>query len=92
MKKICKIVILAFLLLGTVGCDLLGGKTTAANTSLTSDGITSDLTENYTIVFNTNGGSDVDDISFQTIAELPQELPIPTKVGYSFSGWFMDSE
>ena len=46
------------------------------------------VANNYTITFNTNGGD--------TIAPLTQaygtslSLPVPTKTGYNFDGWFTD--
>lgn len=42
------------------------------------------------IVFNTNGGDDLENITFE-LGSFPEELPIPTKEGYVFSGWFLDN-
>ena len=44
----------------------------------------------YTITFNSNGGTTISDIEEAT--ELPTELPIPTKTGYTFLGWYYDSD
>jgi uncharacterized repeat protein (TIGR02543 family) len=44
----------------------------------------------YTITFNSNGGTTIADIEEAT--ELPDPLPTPTKSGYTFSGWFYDSD
>jgi uncharacterized repeat protein (TIGR02543 family) len=44
----------------------------------------------YTITFNSNGGSSVSDIEEAT--ELPDPLPIPTKSGYTFGGWYYDDD
>lgn len=43
----------------------------------------------YTIVFNTNGGSDIDDlvISSGSVISLPAD---PTKADHTFQGWFFD--
>lgn len=42
------------------------------------------------IVFNTNGGDDLENITFK-LGSFPEQLPIPTKEGYVFSGWFLDN-
>ena len=44
----------------------------------------------YTIIFEENGGSTISDI--EEAIELPSELPIPTKSGYTFLGWYYDSD
>jgi uncharacterized repeat protein (TIGR02543 family) len=44
----------------------------------------------YTITFNSNGGSSISSIYDAT--ELPTPLPIPTKSGYTFGGWYYDSD
>jgi uncharacterized repeat protein (TIGR02543 family) len=43
----------------------------------------------YTITYNSNGGSSVPQTSNAT--QLPNPLPIPTKSGYTFLGWYYDS-
>jgi len=41
----------------------------------------------YTISFESNGGSSVPPVSYN--AETPDfDLPIPTKIGYAFGGWY----
>ena len=45
---------------------------------------------NYTITFNSNGGSNVDSISVPFETQITS--PTPTKAGYSFGGWFKDSD
>ena len=42
----------------------------------------------YTITYNTNGGSEVAKAEKQT--NIPKDLPIPTKEGYDFAGWYTD--
>ena len=42
----------------------------------------------YTITYNTNGGST---IASTTGTKLPNPLPTPTKTGYTFAGWFTNS-
>jgi uncharacterized repeat protein (TIGR02543 family) len=49
-----------------------------------------DLAPSYTITFETNGGTTFPDIEVAT--ELPNPLPIPTKSGYTFRGWYYDSD
>ena len=43
----------------------------------------------YSITYNTNGGNTIPATSGTT---LPAELPAPTKTGYTFAGWYTDSE
>jgi len=43
----------------------------------------------YTITFNSNGGTNISDI--EGVTELPTPLPIPTKEGYTFLGWYYNS-
>lgn len=43
----------------------------------------------YSITFEENGGSTVTDLTEQT--NLPNPLPIPTRTGYTFNGWFYES-
>lgn len=45
------------------------------------------IPEGYTVTFNSNGGSNVNDLT--EVTELP-ELPIPTKQGAIFVGWYYD--
>lgn len=47
------------------------------------------LPSGYTITFNTNGGTTIPDIEDAT--ELPTPLPPTTKPGYTFGGWYYDS-
>lgn len=49
----------------------------------------SEETPTYTIYFEENGGSTVVDLTNQT--EIPSSLPTPTKLNYSFGGWYTDS-
>ena len=44
----------------------------------------------FNITFEENGGSTISDI--EEAIELPSELPIPTKSGYTFLGWYYDSD
>ena len=45
----------------------------------------------YTITFNLNGGEGIDDTIY-TIESDSIILPIPTKIGYNFLGWFDNEE
>ena len=45
------------------------------------------FTLKYTVTFNSNGGSDVDSIQVPYNTAIG-ELPVPTKEGYEFAGWF----
>ena len=44
--------------------------------------------QNYTVTFNSNGGSAVNSISGQAWSSFV--MPIPTKSGMSFAGWYTD--
>lgn len=45
----------------------------------------------YTISFNSNGGSDVEDITIKDITDF--SFPTnPTKDGFEFTGWFLDED
>ncbi len=43
----------------------------------------------YEISFNTNGGSEIDSVMDDRI---PSELPVPTKEGSVFAGWYTDED
>lgn len=48
----------------------------------------------YTLKFDTDGGEEIEDMSV-CIACSPdsyQDIPIPTKEGYTFEGWYTDKE
>lgn len=47
-------------------------------------------TEKYTITFDTNGGSKISSITFEKGEKV--SLPIPTREGYEFLGWFDGDE
>lgn len=42
------------------------------------------------IIFDTNGGNDIDMIN--GLDNIPDNLPIPTKDGYVFTGWYYDGD
>ena len=44
----------------------------------------------FSITFEENGGTSVTDLTEQTA--LPDPLPTPTKEGYTFVGWYYDSD
>lgn len=48
-----------------------------------------DFTSHYTITYNVDGGTTVEDGCGTT---LPDPLPTTTKTGYTFAGWYTDSE
>jgi hypothetical protein len=47
------------------------------------------LDNEVTIQFESNGGSEVDDVVF-SLDNPPASLEEPTREGYTFSGWFFD--
>jgi uncharacterized repeat protein (TIGR02543 family) len=46
--------------------------------------------QGFNITFEENGGTSVTDLTEQTA--LPDPLPIPTKSGYTFLGWYYDDD
>jgi len=45
--------------------------------------------EIYTVKYNLDGGANpADAVTDFTVEELPVELPVPTKAGYTFEGWY----
>ena len=48
------------------------------------------LTEGYVISFETNGGDDMSDMTC-TVETSDITLPTPTKTGYTFAGWYQNS-
>ncbi|MDR0927749.1 MAG: InlB B-repeat-containing protein, partial [Ignavibacteria bacterium] len=48
-------------------------------------------TPTYTITYNLNGGSGTMTPTTYTSATLPVTLPIPTRAGYTFDGWYENS-
>ena len=58
---------------------------------LTHDPFYLSLTANYTVTFDTNGGSKVNS---QTVpyGETAKTPAIPTKIGYTFAGWYLEGE
>ena len=47
--------------------------------------------ESYTIYFEENGGAEVDDI-IRVGGSVIGTLPVPTREGYTFAGWYEDEE
>ena len=67
------------------------------NAAVAGDSLSSDVTlyakwqlNTYTITYNSNGGSSIPQTSDAT--QLPDPLPTTTKSGYTFRGWFYDSD
>lgn len=58
---------------------------------LTHDPFYLSLTANYTVTFDTNGGSKVNSqtVPYGETAEAPA---IPAKTGYTFAGWYLEGE
>ena len=48
------------------------------------------LSEGYVVSFETNGGTDVADMTC-TVESADITLPTPTKTGYTFGGWYQNS-
>ena len=82
----------------SVYCPLSAGTSWSWTVQAIGDGLTynssevatgEDFTLHYTITYNENGGSIVEDGCGTT---LPAELPTPTRNHYNFAGWYMDKE
>ncbi|MDD3129814.1 MAG: leucine-rich repeat protein [Candidatus Izemoplasmatales bacterium] len=68
------------------GCDISKGSTT-----LLSDDSNTTQILSRTIIFEENGGTNVDDITIFVDNEI--QIPEnPTKTGYTFAGWYSDLE
>jgi len=46
----------------------------------------------YTVSFNSNGGEDIGDTLYINYGSEITDLPIPTKQGYVFLGWYLNGE
>jgi len=82
-KKFKKLTMLVLSLCCSVGLAACGGLDNR------SGGNSSTVKQSYTVTFDANGGSTVD---AQTVEEgaLATIPTVPTKVGYTFEGWFVD--
>ena len=77
--------------------SLNNGQTFDEKWSFTNNKVTTDITlyakwiiNQYTITFNSNGGSSVSSI-MQDYATTVSKPTDPTKVGYTFAGWYINS-
>ena len=62
-------------------------------TATSSGTLTANFTANqYTITYNTNGGSGTMTPTSYTIETATFDLPTPTKTGYTFEGWYTASD
>ncbi|QWC00154.1 InlB B-repeat-containing protein [Mycoplasmatota bacterium] len=84
MKKIIGFFIFSFVLFLLLGCDELNTGTNMPITDIT-------LTDSVTIIFETNGGSLIDDLVITQETEAI-DLPSTTKEGFTFEGWYFDSD
>ena len=66
------------------------GDTTTLTSDLTVYGRFVYVPPTYTISFESNGGSSVYALSGQTT--IPSQLPVSTRYGYTFLGWYTDEE
>ncbi|MDR3217087.1 MAG: InlB B-repeat-containing protein [Clostridiaceae bacterium] len=46
--------------------------------------------EDYTVIFNSNGGSSVQSVTIKKGEKIIAPNPAPTKGGYSFEGWYKE--
>jgi uncharacterized repeat protein (TIGR02543 family) len=66
----------------------IDSQTNVTDTSDTS--LTTSTSDDYTIIFETNGGNNIVPFVFKIGDEI--QLPIPEKEGYTFLGWAVDNE
>lgn len=66
--------------------------TTSTTTSKTCNNDPSKIDNKYDIKFNTYGGTKINSISFCTTCSSDELLPKPTRNGYTFDGWYYDSD
>lgn len=64
--------------------------TTTSTTKKTCD-VTSTVSNQYRIKFNTYGGTKIDPIETCTTCNSNETLPIPKRDGYTFGGWYFDT-
>ena len=84
MKRIYLIISLFVLGFILVGCDLFN------KTETTSNEIVSETTnESFTIHFDSQGGSSISDLVFTSVSQITT-IEFPSKVGYTFDGWYYD--
>jgi len=51
------------------------------------------IMDSYSVIFQTNGGTMPSGVPTTfTAADLPLTLPVPTRTGYDFGGWFTNAE
>jgi len=50
-----------------------------------------DITQTFTVTFDSNGGSFVENITNLQTGSIISESPTPTRTDYQFAGWYKDS-
>lgn len=73
-------------LMFTVSCD---GNTTSSSTKNNSNSSSVVVTNEYTLNFNTNGGSSITSLKLEKGRAVVKPAD-PTKAGLTFSGWYSD--
>lgn len=74
-----------------------GGTTTYSSDDILVMGITTNTTftaiyqQNYTLTFETNGGSEIDSVSELSGTTVDLSGIVPTREGYTFIAWYSDS-
>ena len=73
-------------------CTIIGGAIDVRSNITLYAGWTRNTIQSYTVSFNSNGGSSVSAMSVTPGTILYQNsLPVPTRSGYAFTGWYEDS-
>jgi len=70
------------------------GETNPATLDASLAGLTVNVTgaaNQFTITFNTNGGSEIDQIAFDVYLTETEAMPTPVKAGSVFCGWYNDA-
>jgi uncharacterized repeat protein (TIGR02543 family)/prepilin-type N-terminal cleavage/methylation domain-containing protein len=66
--------------------------TTTTTTALTCSSDTSNISNEYYIKFNTYTDTKLSDVKSCATCKITDYLPTPTRSGYTFDGWYYDSE
>lgn len=74
----------------TVSTSSSEGTSSSSSASSTSGSTSSTTTVNYTVAFNTNGGSSVSSLSLSNGSKIASS-PTTSKTGYTFVGWYKEA-
>lgn len=92
-KRLFPTALLVFSLLGLMGCSSNGANNDGNQTSQNGQGGTSCEEIKFNVVYYLNDGTDTIYLQEEIVANKTTKKPTnPTREGYNFKGWFVDSE